>query len=256
MMLINACGLTGRSIGRGPLALAAEWRNLRLPKILLAISLSAGNVSLGIANAADAKSTLPQVTIGGALPIPELPRKDELLFTDLSKCLGASWEAPKLVREMNDLYGVLNQHSLDLRNRSTALSADRSELDREGRALSDAIEKLRLDDVVINSIRQAIDSTKGRTVATKAELDALNARIATVNEKIGQRNKYAEALRVRSNEGQSKAADFNDRVDAFNKLVDRFGSASAEYESKTKSLRIDLTRLEASCSGKRQLVKE
>ena len=123
-------------------------------------------------------------------------------------------------------------------------------------ALSDAIMKLKLEDAAIDAIRQSIDTAKGKKVTTRAEFDILNSRIATYNERVAHRNREAEAIRTRSKEGLSKTTIFNAKVEAFNKLVAQLKSAATDYESKSKSLRIDLARLEESCSGRRRLVKE
>lgn len=105
-------------------------------------------------------------------------------------------------------------------------------------------------------MRQSINVAKGKKLTSKAEMETLKSLVANFNERVGQRNREAEALRVRSNESQSNISTFNRKVDEFNKLVGELKSASTEYETKSRSLRIDLARLEESCSGTRRLVKE
>lgn len=104
--------------------------------------------------------------------------------------------------------------------------------------------------------RQDIEAASTKRARSKTEADRLAAQIASFNARVGRRNQEAQAIQVRVNANLARVNAFNATAKEYDPLVKRFKDSAAADGSKSRSLKDDLAKLEAGCSGERRLVEQ
>jgi chromosome segregation ATPase len=221
--------------------------------LLIGLALQAASKAVEASEAASAKPK--QVAIEGDFQLPDLPSKGELKFVDLPKCLAASSEAPRRIKEIEQQYAALEGQSKDLHAKRNALDATRMSLEAADSALARDAERIASLDADLATSRRDMDSTDRRSLRTRADVDKFNAKVAALNERIATRNREAQAFQARVAAKLARANDFGVSVTEFNSLAAQLRAASADYSSRSNALKENLAKLEAACAGERRLVR-
>jgi chromosome segregation ATPase len=187
--------------------------------------------------------------------LPELPKKEELRFEDLSKCFGAGWDAPKRARDLETSLSQLGVQSEALRGRTDEMDRNRAALEADEKALALALEELSIVDAAIISDRTSIEKSKSAVSLPPAEVSRLKASIAALNERVGKRNQKANELRARATDLSAKVSAFNASLQEANSASTKFNEAVGAYNARVASFKKDLEGYEAGCVGERRMVK-
>lgn len=200
-------------------------------------------------------TTTPNVLPANAWNLPAMPKKTELKYTDLSRCMGAYWDVPRRVQEIESSRNTLSDQSDALRLESERLSETRSRLDTEERELAQVAERLESEGAALEASRAEIERERANGASSKAQVTRFKKKVEAFNERVERRNRDIEAFRTRFALRSTQIDAFNTTVTKFNPVVDRFRAQVVDLESRTKSLLGDLEKFEAACSGERSLVK-
>jgi septal ring factor EnvC (AmiA/AmiB activator) len=206
---------------------------------------------------ADPADSAPSAILApsAAWNLPALPKASELRSSDVSRCIGAYWDAPRRLQDLDSFRSTLVAKSDALRIEDERLSEARNKLDGEDRDLAQASDRLGTEDAALEASRLEIRRLNSSGVSSKAQATRFKKQVDLFNDRVARRNRDAEALRARLTSRAERVDHFNARVVKFTTVVERFREQIAEYESQAQSLTSDFAKFEAACAGERTIVR-